>query len=323
MAEANQGNRNPAIYNSLKGKAKGSESDLARLSVIVTDLERLLPRYESELNTRPPGCRCLGLGGWGVMIAPRGTRFWEHWCTCPEAARYKAEWANGERSTEAKFAEMDAKKAAVDDHFASKQRVRDARIPEWFAACTFASFRSQPNVGDKLPVLELVEAFATEGKTADGKGSVFLFGAAGAGKSGLAVACLRAWLDRGESGQYVWVPSLFRALKSSFDHRGDPDAIKPSDLTASMLTAALLVLDDLGGEQPTAWTRTVLFELIGYRHDHHLPTIFTSNFDLADTAQRLVLRGDDPVEAERIVWRIAEFAEVRELGGRNLRQAAA
>lgn len=322
-AEQGDGRRDPAIMGWLRGKVRGSQAEADRLAADASEIAALLPEYERLSAERPAGCKCLGLGGWGVLIAPRGTRFWEHWCSCPDAARYLAEWRTGERSTETRFAEIDARQAEVEGHFASKQRLRDARIPEHFAACTFASFRGQPNIGAKLPVADVVEAFGRDGSTANGKGSLFLFGSAGAGKSGLAVACLRAWLERGEPGLYCWVPSFFRALKSSFDHRDDPDVPKPSDISAPLVSAGLLVLDDLGGEHPTRWTRDVLFELIGYRHDHKLPTVFTSNFDLADTAARLLQPGDDPVEAERIAWRIAEVADVHELGGRNLRQVAA
>ena len=61
-----------------------------------------------------------------------------------------------------------------------------------------------------------------------------------------------------------------------------------------------------------------LFALIGRRHDHGLPTIITSNYSLGETAARLA--GDaDPVEGDRIAWRIQEMGEVIEVRGRNLR----
>ena len=42
-------------------------------------------------------------------------------------------------------------------------------------------------------------------------------------------------------------------------------------------TVELLVLDDLGAEKSSEWTKSVLFEIIDYRYNEMLPILITTN----------------------------------------------
>jgi DNA replication protein DnaC len=44
--------------------------------------------------------------------------------------------------------------------------------------------------------------------------------------------------------------------------------------------AELLILDDLGSENPSQWAGEKLFQLLNYRYSHRLPTVITTNVDL-------------------------------------------
>ena len=44
--------------------------------------------------------------------------------------------------------------------------------------------------------------------------------------------------------------------------------------------APLLILDDLGVENPSAWAQEKLFQLLNHRYSHMLPTVITTNADL-------------------------------------------
>ena len=57
-----------------------------------------------------------------------------------------------------------------------------------------------------------------------------------------------------------------------------------------MHTIPLLILDDLGREKTTDWTRDVLYDLINYRYSHRLPTIFTTNEDLGGYDEAIASR---------------------------------
>ncbi len=63
----------------------------------------------------------------------------------------------------------------------------------------------------------------------------------------------------------------------------------------------LLVLDELGAQQPTPWIRDVLYLVINTRYTRRLPTIFTTNYRLpaatvetASGKNRSLDRGRDP-----------------------------
>jgi DNA replication protein DnaC len=55
----------------------------------------------------------------------------------------------------------------------------------------------------------------------------------------------------------------------------------------------LLILDDLGTQNPTPWTGEKLFQLINHRYNNHLDTIITTNLSLDDMENRISSRLHD------------------------------
>jgi DNA replication protein DnaC len=45
-----------------------------------------------------------------------------------------------------------------------------------------------------------------------------------------------------------------------------------------MKRVMVLVIDDLGQEKQTEWTRQILYDVVNYRYEHRLPIIITTNF---------------------------------------------
>ena len=58
-------------------------------------------------------------------------------------------------------------------------------------------------------------------------------------------------------------------------------------------TAPLLVLDDLGAENASAWAREKLYQLFNYRYNAELPTVITSSIMPDELDQRLYSRMSD------------------------------
>lgn len=79
---------------------------------------------------------------------------------------------------------------------------------------------------------------------------------------------------------------LFGRLKSTYAQGGSAE-----DITAEYKTVPLLVLDDLGAEKPTDWTRERLFEIIDHRYNEELPLIITTNLTpdemISDLGERI------------------------------------
>jgi len=95
----------------------------------------------------------------------------------------------------------------------------------------------------------------------------FLLGPTGNGKTHLAIAALQ------ETDGYFWkAPDLLAFLRRRIDV-GDADDI----VDRYRESTALLVLDDLGVENPTEWAHEQLYRILDARSDRRAPTIITSN----------------------------------------------
>ncbi len=133
---------------------------------------------------------------------------------------------------------------------------------------TFATFKTGGNA-------KLVEAFEAATAVVNGK-LVFLTLSSGVdrGKTHLAIAICRAWLAKGRSAKYAFVPLLLDELKAGFKQEGDHSY----DSTFNFYQRVeLLVLDDLGAEKKTDWSIEKLETIIDYRYINELPTVITTN----------------------------------------------
>ncbi len=103
------------------------------------------------------------------------------------------------------------------------------------------------------------------------------------GKTHLAIAVCRRWLESGKVARYVHVPLLLDELRNGFD---DKDRSFEQRFN-HFKDVPLLVMDDLGVQAPTAWANERLQTLIDYRYINGLPLIVTINKPLDE------LPGDD------------------------------
>jgi len=90
---------------------------------------------------------------------------------------------------------------------------------------------------------------------------------------------------------FVTVPDLMEDLKSGFH------TDKTSELLEQYRMVDWLVLDDLGVGKPTEWALGVLYLLINYRYEYLLPTVFTTNLDGDQLAEKF---GDDRIPSRII-----------------------
>lgn len=176
-------------------------------------------------------------------------------------------------------------------------------VPEHFRALTLDSFPGPAEIVARLR------------GWLDGPAErwLYLHGDVGRGKSGLAVALLRALVERGASGLFVVVPDLLERIRRTYRTRDAAEASE-ADVMASLYDVEVLVLDDLGAERTTDWVQERLFLVVGHRHDAHRRTILTSNLDLAELGERL---------HKRTASRIDELSEVIHMQGPNLRRRGA
>jgi DNA replication protein DnaC len=97
------------------------------------------------------------------------------------------------------------------------------------------------------------------------------------GKTHLAVSCVNYRLAHGNPAKYVHVPILLEELRNAFRGEGDESY---QNRFETFLNVPLLVLDDLGTENPTPWANEKLDTIIDYRLMHKLFTVVTTNLPL-------------------------------------------
>jgi DNA replication protein DnaC len=112
------------------------------------------------------------------------------------------------------------------------------------------------------------------GYAQDPTGWLIFQGGYGCGKTHLAAAIAHVREDAGETVFFSIVPELLDHLRAAF--------APTSELTYDALfervrESGLLVLDDLGAENATAWATEKLFQLINHRYNYRMPTVITTN----------------------------------------------
>ena len=167
----------------------------------------------------------------------------------------------------------------------------------------------------RLPIIKFFKEFMDEYKKDNKPKGLYLHGSFGSGKTYLIAALFNEMAKKGIQTTLVYYPEFLRSLKSSFntDYEERFNFIKKSPL---------LLLDDIGAENVTPWSRDeILSPILQYRMDENLPTFFTSNLTLEELEKNLATTssGVDSLKARRIVERIKQLTNTESLISKNRR----
>lgn len=144
---------------------------------------------------------------------------------------------------------------------------------------------------------------------------LLLMGAAGTGKTHLAVAILRELVaTKGVQGMYVDMLELVQQLQMSFE---SPTTTR-EQILSPVVNAELLVLDELGAGKTTAWVMDLIYYIVNTRYMRKRMTICTTNFkDVSGAAGEETLA--DRV-SQRVRSRLFEMCTLVQLRGDDYRK---
>ena len=142
---------------------------------------------------------------------------------------------------------------------------------------------------------------------------LYLHGNFGCGKTYFIAALFNDLAKKGYKSAIIFWPEFLRQAFYD-DFKSKYEEIK---------TVPLLLIDDIGAENLTAWNRDeILCPLLQYRMDEGLTTFFTSNLTLEDLEEHLSnsKSGVDVIKAGRIISRIKQLTTQLEMISKNLRK---
>ena len=203
---------------------------------------------------------------------------------------------------------------AAEKEAAIKNRLKLINLPATLKKASLA----QVDLDDleRLPVFEKLLAFVEQYPTI--RKGLYLYGDFGVGKSFMVAALAHDLSEkRGVSSTLLHYPSFVIDVKNAI---GDGNV---KTLVDEIKLSEVLILDDIGAEQSTAWVRDEILQVIlQYRMQENLPTFFTSNFNFEELEQHFAKGkhgNDETWEARRVMERIRYLAEETRLEGVNRR----
>ena len=145
------------------------------------------------------------------------------------------------------------------------------------------------------------------------KKGLYIYGKTGVGKSYLSICLANRLVDQNKSVAYVNARNTIAILRGYVIN--DKEAFE--SLMNKIKNAELLIIDDLGNEKITDWSRdSVLYEVLDYRLRNKLnKIIINSNYNLYELKE--LYKVDNEVRAKRFIDLIRSICDDVELVGLN------
>ncbi len=173
---------------------------------------------------------------------------------------------------------------------------------------TFENFEARGNKNAKFMTPQDVHSLQAAKEMAENfarnpQGWLLLEGGYGCGKTHLAAAIANFAVSMGRPTLFITVPDLLDTLRFAFS---DPETTFEARFE-EVRNADLLVLDDFGTQNATAWAQEKLFQIMNYRYINKLPTVITTNLMLDEIESRIRSRLQDEEFVKRVQISAPDF----------------
>lgn len=278
----------------------------------------------NEEPPEPKNCEFCGkaLYHWGVTMFSR-QKYVSLWfkepekCDCPEAQAY---WAKVEADRIAAEEEKKRQEEAERIQRRINKLIKDSGIRGRFLNRTFDRFEiDEKNQKAYNIAKRYADTFPSMLPKMDDKGHIqppekernglFITGSYGTGKTHLATAIANQLIATGTPVICMTMIDLLARIKQTFDKS---DGATEAEVMKIYEEVPLLIIDDIGSEQPSEWGSTKIFAIVNARYEAYMPIIITTNYAGDELVRRMtpILPNGRPLDsrnAEKTLDRLKEM----------------
>lgn len=142
----------------------------------------------------------------------------------------------------------------------------------------------------------------------DPYGWLVLHGGFGCGKTHLAAAIANHAVKQLIPVLFAVVPDLLDHLRATY---APTSTVQYDEMFEGVRSTQLLVLDDLGTESSTPWAQEKLYQLVNYRYNYRMPTVFTTNRRIDSLDDRIRSRLGDQALCKLVEITATDFRQLK------------
>lgn len=246
------------------------------------------------------------LNGEIVMWVPTVPR-----CKCEKAQAYWREYDRKE--AERKEAEEEEQRMRNMQERADRLLGKSG-IKKRFLQRTFQNFRC--DTAGRKKNYEIAKDYADHFLYHRELGNgLYIEGTNGTGKTHLAAAIALQLIGEGIPVVCKTSSDLLGDIKRSFSFEGT----KEYEVLDVYKKVDLLIIDDLGKEQCSDWSMSVLYSILNDRYEDMKPTIVTTNYNADELVEALTPKGFDNTKIVAIISRLRETSTVMTMAWDDIR----
>src|SRR5215475_1741894 len=203
----------------------------------------------------------------------------------------------------------------------SDRLLSGAKIPQRYAHCEFENFDILRTPDRSIERAKIIaEKFVEEYPMSQPFGLLFM-GPQGVGKTHLAVAIIKRLIKtKSVSCLFRTFPELLKEIQNSYNPVSRASELS---LLEPVLETKVLVLDELGAQNPSEWVQDEVAYVLNYRYNDNKVTILTTNYqDEEERKEKKVGIADTLTEriGVRMRSRLYEMCKTINMNGNDFRR---